>query len=227
VSKNKTMLVTWMGHSCISVERDGFTLVVDPGALSVPTAAVGADALLITHEHLDHYDITKIAPAIAARPGLPIYTNASVAALLEQSGAGTGAKIHVIGDGAAFEAGGFDVHCHGELHAPIHPDVERVRNTGFLIDGRLFHPGDAFTEPGVPIDLLLLPLHGFYTKAGPEVDYVRQLKPARVAPVHDGTLNPIGQAGVDAFYARHPSPPQIPGTGSPYQRVPVGQSIEL
>jgi L-ascorbate metabolism protein UlaG (beta-lactamase superfamily) len=227
MSNTKTMTVTWMGHSCVSVQQNGFTLVVDPGVLSVPTAAVGADALLITHQHLDHYDITKIAPAVAARPGLPIYTNASVAALLEQSGAGTGAKIHVIGDGAAFEVGGIGVNCYGELHAPIHPDVERVRNTGFLFDGRLFHPGDAYTEPDVPVDLLLLPLHGFYTKAGPEVDYVRQLKPARVAPVHDGTLNPIGQAGVDAFYAQNPRPPQIPGTGSPYQRVPVGQSIEL
>jgi L-ascorbate metabolism protein UlaG (beta-lactamase superfamily) len=182
VSDSRTMTVTWMGHSRISVERNGFTLVVDPGVLSVPTAAVGADALLITHEHLDHYDVTKIAAAVAA--------------LLEQSGAGSEAKIHVIGDGAAFEVGGINVRCYGELHAPIHPDVERVLNTGFLIDGRLFHPCDAFTEPGVAVDLLLLPLHGFYTKAGPEVDYIRQLKP-------------------------------VPGTGSPYQRVPVGQSIEL
>jgi L-ascorbate metabolism protein UlaG (beta-lactamase superfamily) len=66
VSNAKTLLITWMGHSCISVERSGFTLVVDPGVLSVSAAAVGADALLITHQHLDHYDITKIAPAIAS-----------------------------------------------------------------------------------------------------------------------------------------------------------------
>lgn len=78
---------------------------------------------------------------MTTRPGLPIYTNASVAALLEHSGAGTGAKIHIIGDGAAFEVGGIEVHCYGELHAPIHPDVERVRNTGFLIDGRLSTSG--------------------------------------------------------------------------------------
>lgn len=52
MSNAKVMLVTWMGHSCISVEWNGFTLVVDPGVVSVPTAAVGADALLVTHQHL-------------------------------------------------------------------------------------------------------------------------------------------------------------------------------
>jgi len=58
----------------------------------------------------------------------------------------------VIGPGDAFEAGGLRVHCYGEWHAPIYPDIPRVRNTGFLVDGRLFRPGDAFTDPGVPVE---------------------------------------------------------------------------
>ena len=68
-----------------------------------------------------------VAGRLAARPGLPIWTNKDVAALLE----GSGATVHVIGDGDAFTAGGIKVHGHGEWHAPIHPDVTRVRNTGF------------------------------------------------------------------------------------------------
>jgi L-ascorbate metabolism protein UlaG (beta-lactamase superfamily) len=80
--------LTFVGHSGLRVESNGFTLVIDPGMISAADAAVGADALLISHEHLDHYDVTKITAAIAARPGLPIWTNKSVAALLAQSGAG-------------------------------------------------------------------------------------------------------------------------------------------
>jgi L-ascorbate metabolism protein UlaG (beta-lactamase superfamily) len=217
--------LTWVGHSGLRVEHDGFVLVIDPGLLSAADAADGADALLISHEHLDHYDTTKIASAIAARPGLPIWTNRSVAALLEQSGAGAGAHVHVIGDGDAFEVGGIPVHAHGEWHAPIHPDVARVRNTGFMIDGRLFHPGDALTDPGAPIDLLLVPLHGFYTRSGPLVDYIRQLRPAQVAPIHDATLNAIGQGGVDAFLAE--KPPPGPGTGAPYFRPPAGTPVDF
>jgi hypothetical protein len=101
-----------------------------------------------------------------------------------------------------------------------------VRNTGFLIDHRLFHPGDAYTDPGVPVDLLLLPLHGLYTHSGPEIDYVRHLKPAQVSPIHDATLNSIAMTGLDAFFGEHPTA-TTPGTGAPYARVPLQQTIEL
>ncbi len=218
------MRLTWAGHSALRVEQDGLTTVIDPGALSAGDAAAGADTLLISHEHFDHYDETKIAAAVASRPGLEIWTNKSVAQLLARSGAARGARVHVVGHGDAFDIGGLGIQVHGEWHAPIHPDIPRVRNSGFLIDGRLFHPGDAMTDPGVPIDLLLVPLHGLYTRGGATVDYIRQLKPARVAPIHDATLTSVAQTGVDAFLAQ--APPPGPGTGSPYQRVPLGQSID-
>jgi L-ascorbate metabolism protein UlaG (beta-lactamase superfamily) len=63
--------LTWAGHAGLHVEHDGFTTVIDPGVLSDPDAATGADALLISHEHLDHYDITKIAAAVAAKRDCP------------------------------------------------------------------------------------------------------------------------------------------------------------
>jgi L-ascorbate metabolism protein UlaG (beta-lactamase superfamily) len=220
-----SMQLTWMGHSCIRIERDGFATVIDPGILSAPGAADGADALLISHRHLDHYDTSKIAAAVAAKPGLPIWTNKEVAALLEQSGAASGARVHVIGPGDAFEAGGLRVHCYGEWHAPIYPGIPQVRNTGFLVDGRLFHPGDAFTDPGVPVELLLLQLIGFYTKTSLSADYVKQLRPSRVAPIHDATLTPAGQQGEDAVFSA--DPPTGLGTGVPYFRPVPGVPFEF
>jgi L-ascorbate metabolism protein UlaG (beta-lactamase superfamily) len=223
--RNTNMQLTWMGHSCIRIERDGFVTVIDPGVLSAPGAADGADALLISHRHLDHYDTTKIAAAVTAKPGLPIWTNQQVAALLEQSGAANGARVHVIGHGDAFEAGGLRVHCYGEWHAPIYPGIPQVRNTGFLVDGRLFHPGDAFTDPGVPVELLLLQLIGFYTKTSLSADYVRHLRPSRVAPIHDATLTAVGQQGEDAVFSA--DPPTGLGTGVPYFRPAPGVPFEF
>ena len=201
-SADDDLQVTWLGHSAIRIEHDGFAMVIDPGVLSAQDAAVGADALLITHEHPDHYDPVRIKAAIAARPGLPIWTNKSVAALLD----GSGAEVHVIGDGDAFDLGGVHVQCYGELHAPLHPEIPVVRNTGFLVGGRIFHPGDALTDPRVPVKLLLVPVQEFFARADQLVYYIRQLKPAQVAPVHDGTLNNLGQSVIDHFLAEQPTP---------------------
>jgi hypothetical protein len=62
------------GHSCIRIELAGFVTVIDPGILSAPDAADGADALLISHRH--HYDTSRIAAAGAAKPGLPARAHA-------------------------------------------------------------------------------------------------------------------------------------------------------
>ena len=217
--------LTWMGHSCLRVEHDGFVVVIDPGVLNTPDVVVGADALLISHEHADHYDTSKIAAAVAARPALPIWTNKSVAALLEQSGAGSGANVSVIGDGDTFDVGEIPVRAYGEWHAPLYPSIPPVRNTGFMLDGRLFHPGDAFTDPGVHVELLLVPLHGNFTRSGRILDYIRHLRPSDVSLIHDFTLDSVGRDATDAFLAERPD--VGPGTGAPYSRHPYGVSVSF
>jgi L-ascorbate metabolism protein UlaG (beta-lactamase superfamily) len=228
--EEKKLELTWLGHSTFRVDSDGFRMVIDPGIVAPPDAMAGADGVLITHEHGDHFQPNLIAAAAAARRGLQIWANKSVAALLTQSGAASGAKVHVIGHGDAFEAGGLPYHVYGEWHAPIHPDVVRVRNTGFLI-GRagheIFHPGDALTDPCVPVDLLLVPEFGLYTKLGNTIDFIRQIKPKRAAPIHDTGLDPAGLAGVDGFLAEKPTPPFAPGTGAPFTRLSKGTPINI
>jgi L-ascorbate metabolism protein UlaG (beta-lactamase superfamily) len=217
------MRLTWLGHSCIRIEKNGFVIVVDAGLISPPGALDDADAVLVTHEHPDHFQPGLIAARVATRPGLPVWTNKSVAALL----AGSGARVHVVGDGDAFTVGGIPVHAHGEWHAPIHPDVVRVRNTGFLFEHRVFHPGDALTDPHTPLDLLMVPELGLYTKLGNTIDFIRQVKPRRAAPIHDTGLDPTGLAGVDGFLAEHPTPPFAPGTGAPFARLPKAVPIDI
>ncbi len=49
------MRITKFGHACVRVEFDGTTVVLDPGVFTDAGALDGADAVLITHEHPDHY----------------------------------------------------------------------------------------------------------------------------------------------------------------------------
>lgn len=219
------MRVTWLGHAGLQVEQDDYRLVVDPGVFCRPEALEGAlggaDAVLITHEHFDHFAAQQVAAAVSERPQIEFWTNSSVAAQLE----GTGARVHVVGDGDAFDAGGISVQAYGEWHAEIHRDLPLVRNTGFLIGGRVFHPGDALTVPEAPVDLLLVPSHGPWTRTGDLIDYVRQVRPARVAPIHDAMLSETGNGGVDAFLAEQPG--RGPGTGAPYSRMTAGEPFEV
>jgi L-ascorbate metabolism protein UlaG (beta-lactamase superfamily) len=222
------MQLTWLGHSCIRVENEGFVIVVDAGLVSPLDALADADAVFITHEHVDHYLPARIAPAVAAHPGLPIWTNRSVAGLIESSI--SGARVRVVGDGDAFSLAGIDIHVHGEWHAPIHPDVTRVRNTGFFFKsgrGSIFHPGDALTDPHVPVDLLLAPEFGLYTKLGNTIDFIRQLRPKRVSPIHDSGLDSTGLAGVDGFLVEKKTPPFAPGTGAPFTRLEKNTPIAI
>src|SRR5437870_10687374 len=124
------MRLTKMGHACVRLEKDGRILVIDPGTLTEPEALDGAEAILITHEHFDHVELSRVRVAAERTPQLEIWTTAVVA---DQLG-GAGAKVHAVGSGDSFVAAGFDVAVFGELHAVVNPAWPRVANVGFLID---------------------------------------------------------------------------------------------
>lgn len=219
------MKVTWLGHAGLRVEQGDYTLVVDPGVFCDPVflnaALAAADGVLITHEHADHLAAEPLADTLANKPQIEVWTNSSVAGQLE----GTPATVHTIGDGDTFAPGGIDVHAYGEWHAQIHRDVPLVLNTGFLIGGTIFHPGDALTVPGVLVELLLVPAHAPWSKTAELIDYVREVKPSHASPIHDALLSPPGNGLVDALLSEESG--RGPGTGAPYSRMSLGEVFEL
>ncbi|MFH8220879.1 MBL fold metallo-hydrolase [Streptomyces sp. NPDC018057] len=212
------MQLTKFGHACVRVEKDGRRLVVDPGGLTDPHALEGADAVLVTHEHFDHFSEETLRSAARSNPALRIWTNSSVARHLD----GLGSRVTAVGEGDTFTAAGFDVKVHGTWHAPLHPDIPRVGNIGFLVDDALFHPGDALTVPDTVVDTLLLPVHGPWSTTGQLIDYVRAVAPRRTYAIHDGALNDIGTAMVEGFLGD-----KGPGSGAPYRRLAAGESVGL
>ncbi|MFB6566113.1 MBL fold metallo-hydrolase [Streptomyces noursei] len=212
------MELTKFGHACVRLEKDGRRLVIDPGGLSDPRALEGADAVLVTHEHFDHFSEEVLRRAAAARPGLRVWTNSSVARRLD----GLGAQVASTGDGDAFSAAGFDIRVHGAWHSVIHPDVPRISNIGFQVDDALFHPGDALTVPDGPIGTLLLPVHAPWSTVGDLIDYVREVAPHTAYAVHDGALNDVGAAMVEGFLGE-----RGPGVPARYQRLAPGMTTRI
>ncbi len=186
------MRLTKWGHSCIRLDGPGGRIVIDPGCLTEARATEAADAILLTHEHADHFLEARVRAAAAANPRLQVWTNASVAGLLT----GLDRQVHVVGHGDAFTAAGFEVQAHGTLHAQVHRDIPLIANTGFLIDGRLFHPGDALTIPDQPVSTLMLPVHAPWLRIADLIDWSREMAPRRAFAAHDGFLNSVGVAFV-------------------------------
>ena len=177
-------------HSCVRLERDGRSLVIDPGGFSEDDAVVGADAILVTHEHPDHFDEGRLRAALESDPAAQVWTLRSVAERM--SGAFPG-RVHTVGHGDTFTAAGFEVQVHGELHAVIHPDIPRITNIGFLVDGSVFHPGDALTVPDHPVETLMLPVMAPWSKISEVIDYVREVKPRRAIDIHDALLTDLAR----------------------------------
>ncbi len=214
------MKLTKKGHACVRLEKDGRTLVIDPGTFSEEDAAVGAEAVLVTHEHLDHFNEDRLRAALEANPEAEIWTLSSVA---EKVAAAFPGRVHTVGEGDTFSAAGFDIQVHGELHAVIHPDIPRITNVGYLVDGSLFHPGDALTVPDSPVDTLLLPVHAPWNKVAEVIDYVREIKPQRAIDVHDGLLTDIARMVYDNLLG-----PNGPGVaGADHGRLAPGESLDL
>lgn len=184
------MRLTKKTHACIRLEKDGQTLVIDPGGFSEQDAALGADVILVTHEHPDHFDENRLRAALEANPAAGIWTLRSVA---DQLSAAFPGRVHTVGHGDTFSAAGFDVQVHGELHAVIHPDIPRITNVGYLVNGSLFHPGDALTVPGQPVETLMLPVMAPWNKISEVIDYVREVKPQRAFDIHDALLTDLAR----------------------------------
>ncbi|MFC7327303.1 MBL fold metallo-hydrolase [Marinactinospora rubrisoli] len=188
------MRITKHGHSCVRLEHDGAVLVIDPGGFSEPDAAVGADAIAVTHEHADHLAPDRLLAAAEARPGLRVYTHAGIAAGLGEL-RDRGVRITTVAHGDALDVLGFDVHVYGERHAVIHPDIPVIANVGFRVaagGASVFHPGDALTVPEDGVDTLLVPVNAPWSKVAEVIDYAREVGAPRAIPVHDGLLNETG-----------------------------------
>ena len=69
------MKLTKHEHACVVAEKDGTSIVIDPGSFSPGAAEIiaGGDVILITHEHADHVHEEAINRALADRPDLKLY----------------------------------------------------------------------------------------------------------------------------------------------------------
>jgi len=211
------MRLTKFGHACVRLETGGQVLVLDPGGFTEPEAVDGATAVLLTHEHPDHYDVDRLR-----RTDAPIFTVAGVAERLRADAPDVAERVTVVAPGEDFDAG-VPVHVVGEHHAVIHPELPGVDNSGFLltVEGTtVLHPGDALTVPDLPVDLLLLPVSAPWLKIGECIDFARDVAAPRSVAIHDAIYSEVGLELVGSMMGRFLGPRE-----QEYVRLTPGQDL--
>jgi L-ascorbate metabolism protein UlaG (beta-lactamase superfamily) len=174
------MKITKYRQSCLVVEADnGARLLIDAGFHTTGSRELRAlgtiDAALYTHEHPDHFDRTWIDPLLEL--GVPIFANAEVCQMI-----GVGATP--VAGGASFLAAEVPVQAHDLPHMPMVDGSPGPPNLGFLIDGRLLHPGDARELVELRAEVLATPIAGPSLSAREAYRMVEAAGARLAIPVH-------------------------------------------
>ncbi|KRA30074.1 MULTISPECIES: MBL fold metallo-hydrolase [unclassified Nocardioides] len=212
------MRLTKFGHAAVRIETEGTTVVLDPGIWTQREAVDGVDAVLITHEHVDHYDPEHLRATDA-----PIFTIAAVAAQIRDAAPDVAERVTVVAPDEVWKIGAIGVRAVGELHAVIHPDLPRFHNSGYVLtvgDQTVFHPGDALTVPGLPVDVLLAPVCAPWMRASEGVDFARSVGAARNVAIHDRVYSAEGLGIIDGQFGR-----LLGARGLDYVRLPDGSDL--
>ena len=155
------MKITWIGHSCFLIEKDNFKIVIDPyepeSVPGIKEVKETANMVLCSHEHHDHN----------YRQGITLTCDHNNPFSIKQihtyhddvQGAKRGTNIiHIIDDGKQ------KIAHMGDLGCMIDADmIEQLQN----------------------IDILLIPVGGFYTIDGNQAAKITKiLQPRIVVPMH-------------------------------------------
>jgi L-ascorbate metabolism protein UlaG (beta-lactamase superfamily) len=175
------MKITKYPQSCLIVEKDGKRLLIDPGVFVANAFSADqlgpVDAILITHEHPDHAN-PELIMAVVKDADIPVIANQGTKNLLGDL------VTQVVDDGEEFDLCGFAVRTH-ELPHMLMPDGSKgPQNTGYIIDGAFFHPGDGLEVRDVTVGATGVAVSGPDVSAKDVVSFVASVHAKTVIPLH-------------------------------------------
>lgn len=181
------MQITKLEHACLVIELNDKRVIIDPGNYTRDVSNFSnVLAVVFTHIHEDHCSEEQVAGLVANNPDLIIYGTFEVQSKL------TGYQVVAVSHGDFYEVGDFTFEFFGDMHAEIHRSIPLIQNCGVLINGKLYYPGDSFTQPDREIELLACPTSAPWLKISDVIDFVSTMKPHRSFATHNIHLSEIG-----------------------------------
>ncbi len=191
------MRLTKLEHAALVIEDSGDVLFIDPGKFTTPiTEATGVVAVVITHEHDDHWTPSQLDRILEQSPEARLFGPEGVVA----AAADAGYAVERVSPGDEVAAGPFRLRFFGGRHAVIHRSIPVIDNVGVLVNDALYYGGDSFDAPeGVAVDVLAAPAGAPWMKISESMDYVERVAPRRAFSTHEMVLS---RAGKDLSHAR-------------------------
>ncbi|EAR23899.1 hypothetical protein A20C1_05562 [marine actinobacterium PHSC20C1] len=183
------MNVTKYEHACLVLEHENERLVIDPGNFTSPLPALdNVTAIVITHQHPDHWSDDQLSRIREYNPNAPIFGPAGVA------DAATHWNVTTVANGASETVGAWTLEFFGSEHAVIHKSIPVIDNVGVLVNAEFWYGGDSFTVPPRPVTSAAIPAGAPWLKISEVMDYVVELAPKQAFPTHDAVLSDKGLA---------------------------------
>jgi L-ascorbate metabolism protein UlaG (beta-lactamase superfamily) len=171
------MKLTKYLHSCLLVEEQGKTILIDPGQFTYDskvfdiTKLPSLDFILITHEHADHMSIQFIKELLSKFPNVEIITTESAVTKLQEE------QIEASSEGNEYIA--IESIPHEDIVFAVPPE-----NVQFTLFGKLTDPGDSYHVKKTA-HILALPIQAPWGSFADALKLAESLSPKYIIPIHD------------------------------------------
>ena len=206
----------WLGQGGFLFEKESFRIAVDPYLSDIVEKRDGfrrllppplraedlkANAVICTHDHLDHYDPVTIREIAKLFPRCLIVGPDSVMMKAKSDGI-DGKRFKLLNSGDALKLGPFDIYAVSAVHSDksaIGLNI-RTRNLRIYISGDTEYfpelPKNIITAGGGAIDVVFICINGKLGNMNWEeaLSVAKGVKPALVIPMHYGIFaeNTVG-----------------------------------